>query len=608
MADRTTGGRKGAMTDGELLARYARERSPEAFAELVRRHTDGVYGACLRILGKPQDAEDAVQAAFLVLMRKAPGLSPNVVLGDWLFWTATHCALRLKIALERRTRHEGEAGMARGREVQSPESASWEGAQPFLDLALTALPAREREVVVLRYFYSRTEAEIAREVGCPRSTVSMRLARALERLRGRLSRQGAALSAGALAAGLGQGLAVKAPAGLVASVQAVCLGQAAASLSVAALTKGVAKMMFWMKVKVVAAVVSAAMIVGGGGVVAVRHLAAAAGEPAGAEAGWPQWRGPNWDGTVPNSPKLLDRWPANGPKLVWKNDIGRIETSWNGGGGMCGPTVADGKVFLYVSWRRPAGGGDKYRPFTAQIMRDWGYIDDMPPELAKKIEEARLKTPKFNAGYHDVDYWMPEKRQDEGAVRLLKANPDLDKYTKDFLATLDPKDAEKYGSYVKRRFCNRDTGCGGPLTWEQVAKANAALRDKESPTFKLGLGVTQENFKFDIPLAATGSAWDQASKTTDTMICLDAATGKEIWKKEFPAPSNWSGDGLFGILGPASTPAVWGGKLYVAGVDGLYCLSAKEGALLWQVKGGPSHSSPLVADGVAVYPAGPALT
>ncbi|MBI3829815.1 MAG: PQQ-like beta-propeller repeat protein [Planctomycetes bacterium] len=317
-----------------------------------------------------------------------------------------------------------------------------------------------------------------------------------------------------------------------------------------------------------------------------------------AAADWPQWRGPNRDGISPNSPKLLDTWPKDGPKQLWKT--GWIPATWNAGGGCGGPTVADGKVFVYVSWRRPIGGGDKYRPFTAEIMRDWGYIPEMPEDLAKKIEEARLKTPKFNAGYHILDYWMPEKQQDEGAARLLKDNPEMDKYINEFLTTLDPKDAEKYRSYVKRRFCNKDTGCGGALTVEQLKKANAGLLDKESSSFSDGIPLPFDGLFGP----ATRMAWDRASKTTDTVLCLDAATGKEIWKKEFPTASNWNDDGLNGILGPASTPAVWGGKLYAVGVGGLYCLSVKDGALVWQVKGGGTHSSVLVADGVVVYGAG----
>jgi RNA polymerase sigma factor (sigma-70 family) len=339
-----------AMTDGELLMQYVSGRSQEAFAELARRHTDGVYGACLHVLGRPQDAEDAVQATFLVLMRKAPELSRDVVLGDWLFWTANNCAFKLRGKLASQARREREAAMARAHSAGSPEAPAWERVQPHLDAALAALPARERQVTVLRYFYSKTEEDIAREVGCPRSTVAMRLASALERLRGKLSRQGVALSAGALASGLAQGLAVKTPAGLVASVQAVCLGKAAASTSVAALTKGIAKMMFWMKVKVVAAVVSTAMAVGGGGVWTAKHLAAAAGEPTGSD--WPQWRGPNRDGIAPNSPKLLDAWPKDGPKLLWKS--GYIAAGWNGG--WSSPVVAEGKVFLYVEWSQYPSG------------------------------------------------------------------------------------------------------------------------------------------------------------------------------------------------------------------------------------------------------------
>ncbi|HOX06948.1 MAG TPA: sigma-70 family RNA polymerase sigma factor [Planctomycetota bacterium] len=269
------------MTDGELLARYTGQGSQQYFAELVRRHSDAVYACCLRILGNQHDAEDAAQATFLLLVRKARALPRDVSLGGWLFWAASHCALTLKRSLARQGRHDREASMERVQTQAPPEPALAEELRPHLDLALAALPASERDVTVLRFYYGKTEEEIGQEVGCARRTVSLRLANAMEKLLRSLSRQGVALSASALAAGLGQGLAIKAPAGLVASVQAVCAGQAAASPAVLSLTKGAVKTMIWAKLKLAVTVVGAVLMMGGGGALIARL---AAGEPAGPQA------------------------------------------------------------------------------------------------------------------------------------------------------------------------------------------------------------------------------------------------------------------------------------------------------------------------------------
>ena len=118
---------------------------------------------------------------------------------------------------------------------------------------------------------------------------------------------------------------------------------------------------------------------------------AGAAEPAKAEApgggDWPQWRGPTRDGIAPTGPKLLDSWPKEGPKLLWKTDW--IPASLSGGG-MGHPVVADGKVFLYVTWRHPLGGGKDFHLFTDENLSIFGWLPDIPEDLAKKIEAARV--------------------------------------------------------------------------------------------------------------------------------------------------------------------------------------------------------------------------
>jgi outer membrane protein assembly factor BamB len=96
----------------------------------------------------------------------------------------------------------------------------------------------------------------------------------------------------------------------------------------------------------------------------------------------------------------------------------------------------------------------------------------------------------------------------------------------------------------------------------------------------------------------TDAPRERATTLTDAVVCWDAATGKELWKKEFDATSGGRPAGMYGAAG---TPAVWGGKCYIAGIKGIYCFSAKDGALLWrQEQGGNVNASVLIANGVVV--------
>lgn len=261
------------MDDRELLAEYASTGSQEAFADLVSRYSPMVYGACLRELGEAHAAEDAAQACFIVLARKADEIAGNVVLAGWLLRTARNAARHCRRAAARRGRHEREA--AEMKADSRSTTGSWSEVSPHLNSALEALPARQRDAIALRYLRGLSREEISRETGCGERTVEKRLRLGLEKLRRRLKVFGAVVSAPALAEMLAASAAPSAPAGLNAAIAVSCFGASATSPIVLGIAEGVMKTMFWFKVKVVAAVVTAAAVVGVSGRLAADRLIAA---------------------------------------------------------------------------------------------------------------------------------------------------------------------------------------------------------------------------------------------------------------------------------------------------------------------------------------------
>jgi RNA polymerase sigma factor (sigma-70 family) len=256
-------------TDGELLGRYLAGRDETAFEALVRRHGPMVLGVCQRLLGNRHDAEDAFQATFLVLVRRAAAVVPRDLVGNWLYGVAYRTALEARAANARRKRKESRvAPLTRTADV--PEEAAWRELRPLLDRELARLPDKYRAAVVLCDLEGKSRREAARLLGWPEGTLSTRLLRGRQRLAGRLAGRGLALSGGVLTATLGRGLAracVPGPlaAATVQAATAVAVGQAAAgavSAPVAALTEGVLKTMVLSRLKVLLAVLVAVSVLG----------------------------------------------------------------------------------------------------------------------------------------------------------------------------------------------------------------------------------------------------------------------------------------------------------------------------------------------------------
>jgi RNA polymerase sigma factor (sigma-70 family) len=202
----------GGLTDEQLLERFVADRDEAAFEVLVWRHGPLVYNVCRRVLRRPDDVEDAFQATFLALVRRASAIRNRGAVGAWLYQVAHRAALRARAA-RRATEPYPEA------EVPAPateDALAWRDLRPLLDAEVHRLPAKYRDAVTLCYLSGHTTEEAARQLGCPRGTVLSRLAWARERLRKRLGQCGVALSSGVLAAWLAQeGAAASAPATLI---------------------------------------------------------------------------------------------------------------------------------------------------------------------------------------------------------------------------------------------------------------------------------------------------------------------------------------------------------------------------------------------------------
>jgi RNA polymerase sigma factor (sigma-70 family) len=262
------------LTDGQLLEDYIRRQEEAALAALVHRHGPMVWGVCRRVLRNYYDAEDAFQATFLVLVRKAASVVPREMVANWLYGVARQTALKAKATTAKRR--------ARERQVtQVPEPAVteqdlWHDLQPLLDQELNRLPDIYRVAIVLCDLEGKTRKEAARQLGVPEGTLGARLARGRGLLAKRLARHGLAVSGGALAAMLSQNVATASvPTSVVSSTikaaSVFAAGQAAAAgaiaVNVAALAEGVLKSMFLTKLKAIMVLFVVAVLSGAAGLV-----------------------------------------------------------------------------------------------------------------------------------------------------------------------------------------------------------------------------------------------------------------------------------------------------------------------------------------------------
>lgn len=217
--------------DATLLRRYAEERAEDAFAELVRRHLDGVYSAALRRVGGDTHlAEDVAQQVFTALARKAAELSRHPVLTGWLYLTTRNEAANVVRSERRRKTREQEAHAMKEILSDTGSKVDWSRVSPVLDEMIDELGEADRSAVLLRFVDRRGFAEIGATLRLTEDAARMRVERALDKLRILLARRGITSTSAALGIALSNQAVLAAPAGMASTVTSTVLASATTAL------------------------------------------------------------------------------------------------------------------------------------------------------------------------------------------------------------------------------------------------------------------------------------------------------------------------------------------------------------------------------------------
>lgn len=268
------------LTDGDLLRRWTSQHDQAAFELLVWRHGRLVWSVCRRLLRDVRDAEDAFQATFLVLVRKARSISREQAVAAWLHTVATRIALQAREEAGRRP--------VQGLAVEPVDRSGPTGPDPelaaVLDQEVSRLPVKYREPFVLCCLQGKTNEEAARHLGRPVGTILSQLSRARERLRQRLSRRGLAPTVLPVVMEVGSALPASLPAATTAAVSSLMAGSGPPTAAVGMLMKGALHAMFMSKCKAIIVAMVATVILGTGGLIGFQQATGqSSGHPAGGQ-------------------------------------------------------------------------------------------------------------------------------------------------------------------------------------------------------------------------------------------------------------------------------------------------------------------------------------
>lgn len=287
---------------------------------------------------------------------------------------------------------------------------------------------------------------------------------------------------------------------------------------------------------------------------------------------WFQWRGPNRNGATPDKTPLLDKWPKGGPKRLWKSEKmpGIYSKKGRPIGGCGSVSVADGRAYVYGQFMYTSADTVK---LTSEMLKGWGWEEGVPADLVTKVEEALKK-------------------------RGSLVDDGMKKYIDTFIAGLDPALSKKFSSYIRTRISKGDLK---GKSWQNLEKL-AKVRDKPfKSTGELAKAAGVSTHPHSSTSFIVTPINSSAQRITDGLICYDAKSGKKLWITEFPGKY-----GGYYYFNASCTPAVVDGKCYFTGSAGTYCLDAVTGKEIWKVRTPFTNSSPLVLGNqvYANYPGG----
>jgi len=254
-------GAVGSLTDGELIDRFlsgSEDVAEAAFTALVDRHGALVLHACREVLGNSEDANDAFQATFLILLKRAGAIRKQNSVASWLYGVARRVSLRSKSESARRRAHERKKAERAVERERPDEVESGSDGWHELHEEIARLPDRFREPMILHYFEGLSAEAAAQRLACARGTILSRLARGRERLRGRLVQRGVTHAIAVLPVSTPFVLP-PVPASL-ASVTIRATGVKTFPVSITSLAEGVLRTMMIKKLTVILA----ACVIGGG--------------------------------------------------------------------------------------------------------------------------------------------------------------------------------------------------------------------------------------------------------------------------------------------------------------------------------------------------------
>lgn len=226
------------QTDAQLLERYARNGSEDAFSEIVRRHLNLVFSAALRQVRQPQLAEEITQSAFVDLARQATKLAPNTILSAWLYQVTRRTAIDV---IRRESRRQLREQVALELTAMNAPDTDWTHIEPLLEEGMDALDEKERAALLLRFFERKSLAEVGAALGVNEEAARKRVSRSVERLRQFFVRRGVTVSAVGLTATITSNAIQAAPAALgPAIISAALVSGTTAAVSATAISKIIA--------------------------------------------------------------------------------------------------------------------------------------------------------------------------------------------------------------------------------------------------------------------------------------------------------------------------------------------------------------------------------